>query len=73
VNIPALRARAIWKKLIGYHQRSLAETAMHRFKTLFGSNLMAREYSRQKAEIYAKSVAMNKMTQLGMPKGIWRS
>jgi len=66
-------ARAIWKKLIGYHQRSLVETAMHRFKTLFGSNLMAREYSHQKAEIYAKSVVMNKMTQLGMPKGIWMS
>jgi hypothetical protein len=26
---------------------------------------------RQKAELYAKSIAMNKMTQLGMPKDEW--
>src|SRR5271156_379422 len=31
-------ARKIWKKLMGYHRRSLAETAVYRFKTLFGDN-----------------------------------
>ena len=35
-------ARKLWKKLKGYHQRSLAETAMYRFKTLFGNNLISR-------------------------------
>ena len=64
-------ARALWKKLMRYHQRSLAETAMFRFKTLFGNSLMARTLCRQRAEVYAKSIAMNRMTSLGMPKGVW--
>jgi len=64
-------ARKIWKKLVGYHRRSLAETAMYRFKTLFGGNLTARNLSHQKAEIYAKSMVMNTMTKLGMPRGKW--
>jgi hypothetical protein len=64
-------ARGVWKKLMGYHIRSLAETAMYRYKTLFGSNLMARKLDRQKAETYAKSLAMNRMTAMGMPIGEW--
>jgi Transposase DDE domain len=64
-------ARAIWKRLMGYHLRSLAETAMYRYKTLFGDNLMARRLDRQKGEVLAKSLAMNRMTQLGMPIGEW--
>ena len=66
-------ARKIWKKLAGYHRRSLAETAMYRFKTLFDGKLTARDLRRQKAELYAKSMAMNMMTKLGMPKGVWVS
>ncbi len=64
-------ARKIWKKLVGYHRRSLAETAMFRFKTMFGAKLTTRDFRRQKAELYAKSMAMNRMTELGMPKGKW--
>ena len=66
-------ARSIWKKLKRYHQRSLAETGVYRFKTIFGSDLKARNVHRQKAEVYAKAIAMNKMTRLGMPKGAWVS
>ena len=66
-------ARKIWKRLTGYHQRSIAETAMHRFKALFGGQMMARDIRRQRAELYAKSVAINKMTRLGMPRGVWVS
>ena len=61
-------ARTLWKKLTGYHCRSLAETAMFRFKQLFGSNLRSREFARQKAEVYAKCKALNLMTRLGMPE-----
>lgn len=64
-------ARSIWKKLRGYHRRSLAETGVYRFKTIFGSDLKARDIRRQRAEVHAKSLAMNKMTRLGMPKGVW--
>jgi len=44
---------------------------MYRFKTLFGGKLRARKMAYQKAEIYTKALAMNKMTSLGMPKGKW--
>jgi hypothetical protein len=64
-------ARKLWKILSGYHKRSLGETAMFRLKKLFGSDFRSRELRRQKAELYAKSIALNKMTQLGMPQGRW--
>lgn len=67
------QARSIWKKLKGYHRRSLAETGVYRFKTIFGSDLKARDIRRQRAEVHAKVLAMNKMTRLGMPKGAWMS
>ncbi len=64
-------ARSLWKKLKGYHRRSLAETGIYRFKTIFGGDLKARDMRRQRAEVYAKALAMNRMTRLGMPKGTW--
>ena len=64
-------ARKLWKILSGYHRRSLGETAMFRLKKLFGDAFCSREIRRQKAELYAKSIALNKMTRLGMPKGEW--
>lgn len=60
--------RKQWKIESGYHRRSLAETAMFRFKTIFGDHLSAREMTRQKTEARIKSVALNRMTQLGMPE-----
>jgi Transposase DDE domain len=63
--------RKLWKKLKGYHRRSLAETGMYRFKTFFGGKLRARKMAYQKAEVFVKTLAMNKMTKLGMPKGKW--
>jgi hypothetical protein len=64
-------ARKLWKIFSGYHRRSLAETTMFRFKQLFGGNLRCRLQDNQKAEARAKSIALNKMTSLGMPKGEW--
>ena len=63
--------RKIWKKFAGYHRRSLAETAMYRFKTIFGEKLKTRKLKNQRTEAYAKCLAMNKMSSLGMPKGEW--
>lgn len=63
--------RKLWKKLKGYHKRSLGETAMFRFKQLFGNNLRCRSSKGQKAEAHAKSHALNMMTRLGMPQGEW--
>ena len=62
-------ARKKWKESVSYHTRSLAETAMFRLKKIFGSSMQSIEINCQKAELYAKTAAMNVMTDLGMPKG----
>lgn len=66
-----LMVRAIgekgWKELMGYHKRSLAETAMFRFKKQFGGELKARNFGNQVIEAQIKCEALNMMTKLGMP------
>lgn len=59
--------RQRWKQETGYHRRSLAETAVFRFKTIFGNTLSARTLPRQITEARIKGAALNRMTQLGMP------
>jgi len=61
-------ARQLWKKLAGYHRRSLAETAMFRFKQLFGDRLASREFRRQEVEVRIKCEAINRMNSLGLPR-----
>ena len=76
VRDEALRAirrsgRKAWKKEIGYHRRSLAETAMSRMKTIFGGLLKNRLLPNQRAEARLRCRILNKFTQLGMPKFAW--
>lgn len=59
--------RKNWKKESGYHQRSLAETAMYRIKKIFGGILKSRTFESQAVEAFLRCCALNKMTQLGMP------
>jgi hypothetical protein len=68
-TLRAIRAqgRAAWKKTSGYHQRSLAETAIFRFKRLFGSHLSAVLRPQQATQVAVRCRALNIMTQLGMP------
>lgn len=56
-----------WKEESGYHRRSLAETAVFRFKVIFGNTLSSRTIERQITEARVKAAALNRMTQLGMP------
>jgi hypothetical protein len=56
-----------WKKRSGYHERSLSETAMYRYKQLLSGKLSLRSYNGQVGEALANVKAMNKMTRLGMP------
>jgi len=51
--------RKLWKNLKVYHRRSLAETGMYRFKTLFGYGLKSRSIQGQRSEVYVKSSALN--------------
>ena len=56
-----------WKKEVGYHQRSLSETAMFRYKTIHGNKLYSRIFTRQKIENNIKIKTLNIMTAQGMP------
>ncbi len=54
----------MWKKKVGYHRRSVAETAMFRIKTLLGGHLSLRDYEAQVGEAIAMVKALNRMTLL---------
>lgn len=54
-------ARSLWKKLTGYHKRSLVETAFYRFKQLLGSGLKSRKSENQVIEAKLKCHILNKM------------
>lgn len=61
-------ARKAWKKATGYHQRSLVETHMYRFKNAFSDKLQSRLFENQAAEIFLKTKLLNRMTAIGMPE-----
>jgi hypothetical protein len=69
-NLRGVRRHGVkgWKMKSGYHRRSLVETAMNRLKTIFTDKLRAREVERQRTETKIRCVALNRMTQLGMPE-----
>ncbi|MFC3024163.1 IS5 family transposase [Vibrio zhugei] len=56
-----------WKKDTDYHQRSLSETGMYRYKQLNSPKLTLRDYNGQVGEALAGVKAMNKVIGLGMP------
>lgn len=56
-----------WKKAVGYHVRSLAETMMFRLKTILGDKLNARKFENQVSEFMVSALIINKFTDLGMP------
>jgi len=56
-----------WKKTSNYHRRSLSETAMMRFKIIFGATLYSRIFEKQQTEAAIKIKCLNKMTRIGMP------
>jgi hypothetical protein len=61
-------ARGLWKKLKGYHKRSLVETAFYRWKTILESRLRSRKMASQIIESRVKCIILNKMNTLGLPK-----
>jgi hypothetical protein len=68
-NLRTIRksGRKAWKKNSGYHMRSLAETTVFRFKTIFGDRLSARLLETQTTQALICCAALNRMTHLGMP------
>lgn len=59
-----------WKQEIGYHKRSLSETAMHRYKTTIGNTLMARKIENQITEVRVGCHILNVFRGCGMPNAI---
>jgi IS5 family transposase len=66
-QIARLGSRKAWKKRVGYHRRSLIETAFSRLKRRLGQRLSSREKSRQITEANIWCRVMNALTQLGLP------
>ncbi|MBL8168880.1 MAG: IS5 family transposase, partial [Acidobacteria bacterium] len=62
--------RKQWKRESNYHRRSLAETQVFRFKTIFGDRLQTRQIDNQFKELMLKSAILNRMTHLGMPDSV---
>jgi hypothetical protein len=60
--------RKKWKRDSGYHRRSLAETTMFRFKTIFGERLSSRDFDNQAIELFIKCAALNRMIQIAKPE-----
>jgi hypothetical protein len=60
--------RKRWEQESGYPRRSLAETALFRLKTSFGATLRSRNFAQQATELFVRTRALNRMTQLGRPE-----
>jgi hypothetical protein len=68
-NLRCIRkhGRKKWKRIVGYHQRSLVETTVFRFKRMFGSYLQSRNDNSQRTEARLKCAILNRLTALGLP------
>lgn len=66
----AERGRISWQRSSGYSRRSLAETAIYRYKTIIGRRLHARTLSAQRSEAKIACNVINRMTSLGMPVSV---
>ncbi|WP_249331966.1 hypothetical protein [Pseudoalteromonas rubra] len=53
---------------MNYHQRSLAKTAIYRYKQLMGDKLISREFNQQHTEAMIKVKVLNRMAGVGMPE-----
>lgn len=63
--------RRHWKESVGYHRRSLSETAMYRMKCCFGDHLKNRLTPNQQAEARIRCKILNGFTRLGLPQFEW--
>lgn len=59
-----------WKEKVHYHRRSLAETAMFRFKKLFTPELKSRSFINQAKEVFIKCNILNQFSALGLANSV---
>jgi IS5 family transposase len=60
----------VWKRQQGYHQRSKAETAMFRYKTIIGGNLRSRKIEYQQTEVAIGCKILNMMLKTAKPQSV---
>lgn len=53
----------LWKKMSGYHKRSLVETAFSRLKRLFGERLNSKKFENLSAEVLFRCHVLNRMNR----------
>jgi hypothetical protein len=72
-NLRGIRrlGRRGWKRAVGYHRRSLVETAFSRLKRIFGETLKNRHLINQRTEAAVRCKLLNHFTRLGLPKSSW--
>ena len=66
-----LLGRKGWKQEVGYHRRSLAETAMFRLKKTSGDKLKNRKLANQMTEAALRCKILNLFVTLGMLTFFW--
>ncbi len=64
------QGRSAWRKATGYGRRSLAETAIGRYKGLIGPRLRARSLVGQQGEIALGAEVLNRMIRVGKPVSV---
>ena len=62
--------RKQWKQEVGYHKRSLSETAMHRYKMVIGNTLTTRKIENQVTEVRVGCHILNVFRGCGMPNAV---
>ena len=62
--------RKAWKQEVGYHKRSLSETAMYRYKMTIGNTLAARKIENQATEVRIGCHILNVWQGGGMPNAV---
>jgi hypothetical protein len=64
------KGRLGWQRETDYGRRSMAETAMSRYKCILGDHLHARKLSGQQAEAAIGVAVLNRMIDVGRPESV---
>lgn len=67
IRLIAGKGRMAWQRATGYGRRSLAETAVGRYKGIIGSKLRARILPAQQGEAAVAAEVLNRMIRVAKP------
>jgi Transposase DDE domain len=70
IRLIAEKGRMAWQKATGYGRRSLAETAVGRYKAIIGPKLRARTLPAQQGEAAMAAEVLNRMIRVAKPVSI---